>query len=103
MRSSLALIPVLSVIALAQGISLAAAFEAAPNDEFPAATLSTKLADPDDIVQDMAHRYTGNSATIAHFGNTTIGIVGPGSGYGSAAAPFVPDPAAGTVLSKREW
>jgi hypothetical protein len=99
----LSLIPVLSVIALTAGISPAPAFEAAPNDEFPAGTLSTKLADPDDIVQDMARRYTGNSATIAHFGNTTIGIVGPGSSYTGTDGPFLPDPAAGTVMSKREW
>jgi hypothetical protein len=99
----LSLIPVLSLIALTAGISSAPAFEAAPNDEFPATTLSTKLADPDDIIQDMSQRYTGNSATIVHLGNTTIGIVGPSGGYAGTDSPFVPDPAAGTVLSKREW
>jgi hypothetical protein len=99
----LSLIPALSVIALTVSMSPALAFEAAPNDEFPSTTLSTKLADPDDIIQDMSQRYTGNSATIAHFGNTTIGIVGPSSGYAGGDGPFVPDPAAGTVLSKRQW
>ena len=96
------LIPVLSVVALGAGIAPAAAFEAAPNDQLPAGMLSTRLADPDEIVQDMAQRYAGKSATIAHFGNTTIGIIGSGSGYPGAEGPFLADPAAGTVLSKRE-
>ena len=99
----LSLIPVVSIIALTANLSPAPAFEVAPNDEFPAATLSTKLADPDDIIQDMSQRYTGNSATIAHFGNTTIGIIGPSGGYSGTESPFLPDPAAGTVPSKREW
>jgi hypothetical protein len=99
----LSLIPALSVIALTASISPAPAFEPAPNDQFPATTLSTKLADPDDIIQDMSQRYSGNSATIAHFGNTTIGIVGPSGSYNGSDGPFLPDPAAGVVPSKREW
>jgi hypothetical protein len=99
----LSLIPVLSVIALTASLSAASAFELAPNDQFPASTLSTKLADPDDIIQDMSQRYTGNSATIAHFGNTTIGIVGPSGGYAGGESPFLPDPSAAMVPSKREW
>ncbi len=97
-------VPALSAIAIVVSIPAAFAFEAANNDQFNSNTLSTKLADPDDIIQDMSQRYTGNSATIYHSGPVTIGIVGPGGGgaYGGTS-PFVDDPAAGTVLSKRQW
>jgi hypothetical protein len=97
------LIPALCVIALTASISPAPAFEPAPNDQFPDTTLSTKLADPDDIIQDMSQRYSSNSATIARFGNTSIGIVGPSGGYNGSDGPFLPDPAAGMVPSKRQW
>lgn len=92
------------VVVLVATVPAASAFEAANNDQFNSNTLSTKLADPDDIIQDMSQRYTGNSATIYHSGPITIGIVGPGSGgaYGGTS-PFLDDPAAGTVLSKRQW
>lgn len=96
-------IPALSVVALAASMPAAFAFEAVNSDQFSSNTLSTKLADPDDIIQDMAQRYSGNSATIYHAGPMTIGIVGPGGGSYAGSSPFVDDPAAGTVLSKREW
>jgi hypothetical protein len=99
----LSLIPVLSVVALTASLLPASAFEVAPNDEFPASTLSTKLVDPDDIIQNMSQRYSGNSATITHFGNTTISIIGPSGGYSGTESPFLPDPAANMVPSKREW
>jgi hypothetical protein len=97
-------IPALSALAFAAIVPSAFAFEAVTSDQFPSTTLSTKLADPDDIIHDMSQRYTGNSATILHSGNMTIGIVGPsGGGYGGASSAFVPDPAMGTVPSKRQW
>jgi hypothetical protein len=96
-------VPVLAAIAFAASVPSALAFEAVNNDQFQTGTLSTRLSDPDDLIQDMSQRYNGNSATIVHLGNTTLGIVGPGGGYGAGNSPFVPDPAAGTVPSKREW
>jgi hypothetical protein len=103
MKLSLA-IPILSAVAIAASVSAAKAFEVVTGDpQFRSDTLSTKLSDPEDIIQDMSQRYNGNSATIAHFGNTTIGIIGPNRSYGAYNSPFVPDPAAGTVPSKREW
>jgi hypothetical protein len=96
-------IPMLTVLAVVANASSAFAFEAVTDDQLPNTTLSTKLADPDDIIQDMSQRYTGNSASIFHSGGMTIGIVGPSGGYGAGDSAFVPDPAAGTVPSKRQW
>jgi hypothetical protein len=93
----------LSAVAVAASASTAFAFEAVTSDQFPSTTLSTKLADPDDIIQDMSQRYTGNSATVLHSGNMTIGIIGPGGGGYAGNGPFLADPAMGTVPSKREW
>ncbi|HEX4112091.1 MAG TPA: hypothetical protein VH020_06100 [Stellaceae bacterium] len=97
------IIPALGLIALAASAPDAFAFQTVTNDQFPSTTLSTKLADPDDIIQDMSQRYTGSSATIFHSGNMTIGITGSGGGFAAAESPFVADPAMGTVLSKRQW
>ena len=95
-----------SVLGIAAAVAMspaAFAFEAVTSDGYPTSTLSTRLADPDQTVQDLSRRYTGNSATIMHFGNTTVGIIGGnGIGYG-ANSPFVPDPAVGMVPSKRQW
>jgi hypothetical protein len=102
MRLSL-VVPALSAIAIVAGIPAAFAFESAPQDQFPSSTMSTKLADPDDIIQDMSQRYTGNTATIYHSGPITIGIMGPGGGAYGGTSPFLDDPAANTVLSKRQW
>jgi hypothetical protein len=104
MRSVLS-VPVLALLAVAASVSSAFAFETVTSESFPSSTLSTKLTDPDDIIQDMSQRYTGNSATIFHSGNMTIGIVGPGGGggYGAGGSPFLADPAAGMVPSKRQW
>ena len=95
----------LSAAVLAMSVSGARAFEVVTGDpQFRADTTATRLADPDDIIQDMSQHYNGNSATIAHVGNTTIGIIGPGAGvYGGGNSPFVPDPAMNTVPSKRQW
>ncbi len=95
-------IPVLSAVAFAASLPSAFAFEQVTTDQY-ANTLSTKLADPDDIIQNMSQRYSGNSATVMHFGNTTIGIIGPGGGYAGPNGAFLADPVAGTVPSKREW
>lgn len=96
-------VPALAAIVLTASVSSAFAFEAVNNDQFQAGTLSNRLSDPDDLIQNMSQRYNGNSATITHMGNTTIGIVGSGSGYGAGNSPFAPDPAVGMVPSKREW
>jgi hypothetical protein len=95
-------IPVLSAITFAASLPSAFAFEQVTTDQY-ANTLSTKLADPDDIIQDMSQRYSGNHATILHLGNTTVGIVGPSAGFSAGNSPFLADPAMGTVPSKREW
>ncbi len=102
MRASF-VIPALSAIAILAGLPAAQAFEATTEDQLPPNTMSTKLADPDDIIQDMSQRYTGNSATIYHSGPITIGIMGPGGGAYGGTSPFLDDPAASTVPSKREW
>ena len=96
-------IPALSVVAFAATMPSAFAFETVTSDQFPTTTFSTKLADPDDIIQDMSQRYAGQSATILHSGNMTIGIVGSGGGFGATESPFLADPAMGMVPSKRQW
>lgn len=102
MRLSL-VVPALSSLAILAGIPAAFAFETSTQDQFPSSTMSTKLADPDDIIQDMSQRYTGNSATVYHAGPITIGIMGPGGGAYGGTSPFLEDPAVNTVPSKREW
>lgn len=97
------IIPALGLIAVTAGARDASAFETVTNDQFPSSILSTKLADPDDIVQNMSQRYTGRDATIFRSGNMTIGIVGPGGGFAAGESPFVADPAVGMVPSKRQW
>jgi hypothetical protein len=94
----------LSALAIAS-VALAPAafaFSTVTSDNYPANTLSTRLADPDDIIQDMGQRYGGRGVTIQHFGNTTVGIVGPSGGYAAGQDSFVGDPGMGTVPSKRE-
>jgi hypothetical protein len=79
MKASFA-IPALAALLLAATLPSAFAFEAVSNDQFPASTFSTKLADPDDIasdvaVQDNAQQFFGQNAQISHFGNVTVGVV----------------------------
>jgi hypothetical protein len=81
-------VPAVAAILLAATLPSAFAFEAVSNDQFPASTFSTRLADPDDIasemaVQNNAQQFFGQNAQISHFGNVTVGIVqgnlmGPG-------------------------
>jgi hypothetical protein len=94
-------LPALAIVFVAVAPS-AFAFSTVTSDNYPANTLSTRLADPDDIMQDMGQRYGGGGVTIQHFGNTTVGIVGPSGGYGAGQDSFVGDPGMGTVPSKRE-
>jgi hypothetical protein len=86
---------------LVLGTSSAFAFTQVTNDGYPSTVLSTRLADPDDIMDHMASRQSGGASTITHFGGTTLQVFGP-SGGGMATSPFVNDPAMGTVPSKRE-
>ena len=97
------IVSAVAVLAVATGATSALAFTTVTKDGYPATTLSTRLADPEDIMSDMASQQSsGGSVTISRFGGTTLGIVGPGAGYGTGVGPFVPDPAMTTVPSKRE-
>jgi hypothetical protein len=96
-----ACLPAIVLLALAAGVSTGHAFSTVTSDEFPAAARATPLADPEDIVNDMANQQSNGAAIVNSFGGTTLGIQGP-SGGGLAQGPFVPDPAVTTVPSKRE-
>jgi len=99
-RSSL----VISALAIAAAMAAhsALAFESVTNDSFDK-TLSTKLSDPDDVVQNLSQQYTGNSATIFHSGNVTIGIVGPNRSYSNPDSPFAGTGSGAYVPSQRQW
>lgn len=99
---TLLIVPVLTATALAACIPSAFAFEAVNNNSFDP-TLSTKLSDPDDIVQNMSQQYTGNSATILHVGNTTVGIIGSNGGYTNPDSPLSADQPGAYVPSQRRW
>ncbi|MGH6981663.1 MAG: hypothetical protein ACREFC_10690 [Stellaceae bacterium] len=96
------LLPILCVAVLAVPAASAVAFEKQTNDPF-APSLSTDVPNSEQSVQNLSQQYTGNSATIFHSGNVTIGIIGPNRGYTNPDSPFVPDPSVGMVPSKRQW
>jgi hypothetical protein len=88
-------VPTLAAILLAATLPSAFAFEAVSNDQFPANTFSTRLADPDNIaadlaVQNNAQQFFGQNAQISHFGNVTVGIV-QGSMLGPAGVGMMPE------------
>ena len=86
---------VLAAALLAAAMPSAFAFEAVSNDQFPADTFSTKLADPDDVAADMAvqenaQHFFGHDAQISHYGNITVGIIQGGT-IGPGAIGMIPE------------
>lgn len=95
-------ISILSAMAMAVVVPSAFAFEAVTTDQYNS-TLSTKLSDPDEIVQNLSQQYTGNSATVFHAGNVTIGIIGPNRSYSNPDSPFAGTGSGAFVPSQRQW
>lgn len=87
-------VPFVAAILMAATLPSAFAFEPASNDQFPADTFSSKLADPDDIAADMATQQNtqdnfGQNATVAQFGGFSIGIA-QGTGFGPPGMGVMP-------------
>jgi hypothetical protein len=62
---------------LAAALALASApgafaFSTVTSDDLPSTVLSTRLADPDDIIQGMDQRYGAGTSMVSHFGGTTV-------------------------------
>ncbi len=90
-----------SVLAVALAASNAHAFTAVDSEDYPNTALSTKLADPDDIMDDMANQQLNGAAQVVNrFGGATVEYAGP-NGSGNYDTRFLADPAAGTVPSKQ--
>jgi hypothetical protein len=90
-----------AVVAVTMAAPGAFAFSTVSGDDYPNTALSTKLADPDDIMDDMASEQMNHSNTVVNrFGGGTLEFTGP-SGSGTYDSRFLPDPAASTVPSKQ--
>ena len=94
-------VPALAVLAVALAAPGAFAFTTVTEDGYPSTTISTRLADPEDIMSEIDSQRWGRNVTVSHFGNTTIGIMGPNGGM-AGVSPFDRDPASSTVLSKQQ-
>jgi hypothetical protein len=72
------------------------------SDGVPVSSVQTRLTDPDDIINQMNRQNNGGGTTVTQFGGTRLDLSGHGDNSGAENA-FAADPAAGTVMSKRQW
>ena len=80
------------------------AFTQTPDDGFMSRALDTKIQDPEDIVSHFDGRPTaGKTFSLGKNSTFSLQLTGP-RGYdpGADSGPFVRDPAANTVPSKRQ-
>ena len=96
------LLPFLCVAVAIATPPRAVAFEKQTNDPF-APPLSTQVPDSEQSVQNLSQQYTGNSATVFHAGNVTIGIIGPNRSYSNPDSPFAGTGSGAFVPSQRQW
>jgi hypothetical protein len=93
----------LALVALTAAAPGAFAFTPAPSDGSFDNTLNTKIQDPEDIMADIQNRpVAGSSMSLGKYGSFSLQMVGPYGGAINADGPFLRDPAANTVPSKRE-
>jgi hypothetical protein len=73
------------------------------NAGVPVSSAQSRLTDSDDIVNQMNSRQNSvGGTTVTQFGGSRLDFSGRDAGFGAGNA-FPADPAAGTVMSKRQW
>jgi len=91
---------ILAALTLLAGAPYAQAFESVQSSNVPAAN-APRVADPEDIQNNIANQGSGSGALTAPFG-TQLRVGTPSLSNGDGATPFLQSPAARTVPSPRQ-
>jgi hypothetical protein len=82
------------------GAPVAEAFQQVESSSVPAVN-AARVADPDDIMQNMDNEASGNTTTVTPFGNTFhFGSSTTDTGSSGGNSPFLESPASRTVPSQ---
>ena len=95
--------PLLSAAAIAGALAFGVTGVFAFTTVTPTTSQDTKtnarLADPDDLMSDMANQQSSGGTRVMHFGSTTLELSGGLGGGGGGHSPFLTNPAAQSVPS----
>jgi hypothetical protein len=78
-------------LALALGASGAFAFTTVTSSTSTDSKANARLADPDELMNNMANEQSSGGTRTMHFGGATLQLNGPGA---ASRSPFLPSPAA---------
>jgi hypothetical protein len=82
------------------GAPLAQAFQQVESSSVPAVN-AARVADPDDIMENMDNQASGNGSVVTPFGNSLhFGTLSTNSGSSEGNSPFLESPASRTVPSQ---